>query len=953
MQRIVRDNSRPTLGDWRSELKVTDASPYVGPRPQTAFRDKGMLIGREKDLERITRAASTRSLVLLDGSSGVGKSSLLQNGLFPELMLSGLGVLLIRNWNETPDLSAQETIDQYLADAIARTHAELGLPFPEGNPLPAIKDGEGLFDALEDKYREASIVLILDQFEELLRQKGDIADRIVKWVIAAGYRYSTCVIISLRTDSHYLLDPLVRGVRPFSMDRVHLEEIKATADIRKVIQTYRSPDGDTVSLTGDAENDTGDGRAPIDEKAVTRLMQLWELHHPKLLDLQATLYALFFRARQRTGGLGSAPEDTVILVQDVDDLVLHAAASAASRKPFDLFTMGLQEAIRLKIQHAEDASREVRIDDYLLSGTREAVKRIAPDLSSGDFKVPVPRFQLVKDALDRELHVLGRALVEEHAAASGHSFQDAWDARDVILPEIVSNSIRTLLGPELLAETIWDGPGPERAQRRRDETAGPMMHRSATATLLEEVRRVLFAIEWLERTEIIRKDGAGILLLVHDRAGEALQAWVRAQGDNPAPKLRQLTGARGEHYVWRGKDQGIGNLDSTTPGYKVIANVSWRDCRISTLFKNVVFVNCDFSGSRFYECEFDSVTFVNCLLDDANFESCDIIGATIRDSEPAVPPKSAPGGGGVTRLGPSFTIEVSEEEIRHFQPYGHPVTAGASWLFSDTSGVPARPGPPPADHSGELLGHFNTTAAVGDASSAAERARTTVVPAPGGVAMIGGRLCFLTLYRCTAQGSSFALHHVSGGGLDIVEHNGGLIDIHDSAIRGISVTRDEDGSTEGALSHASVVDIVVNESLMVNTYFADKLAGSVEITKSVVLMLLNASDNEQFRITVTNSRYQFLVNTNVARGSEDSREENDTSRYFDLVPGSHSRFHVRNRKPLAVDLERMDYRARPDLWEERQRGRGVTSRSEAMDLLPDISHVPAGAPDAEEISACD
>jgi hypothetical protein len=939
----------PALEVWRAELEDADVCPYVGPRPQMAGRDEGMLIGRRRDLERTIRAVLHRSLVLLDGDSGVGKSSLLQNGLLTELKSAGFTVLINRNWIKKIDLNAEGAVDRYLASAIERTHAEPG----HESLADSLKigPGTGLCDALRKVYGEASIVLILDQFEELLRQDGSIAKQVVRWVIESGYRDTIRVIISLRTDSHYRLDPLLRGVKPFSMDRVRLEELERNNDIRKVIETFRPRDKPDP---------------PIEQLAVERLMQLWEDHKPKLLDLQATLFALYYRSPPRdvaTGGDGVASDDRLIRVQDVVDLERDAIAKAEKNEQLTPFTMGLREAIRLKIEHAEKACECAGVDDYLLFGTRDVVRRIAPVLSSGDFKIPIHQFDLVWSALDREVRVLERALIEEHTLVSGEDFEEAWGKKGDIVREKVNALITTLLEhglsaipPSDLARVarVGDIVGQGGAQRRRDETAGPMMHRSATATLGEEVRRVLFAIEWLERTEIIRKDADGIVLLVHDRAGEALRRWVRTQGDEPEPKLRQLTGARGEHYVWMGKHQVIGNFD--TAGYRVIANVSWRDCRITTRFRNVVFVNCDFSGSRFFECEFEGVTFVNCLLDDANFESCTIKGEPEKDRKPVVRPKATVGGGGVTRLGPSFTIGASKEEIGHFMPYSEFSASEGSWFFSDTSGVPAVPGGQP-DPSGELLAHFDASATTGSAPPAADSTGSSVrviKPTPGGVAMIGGRLCFLTLYRCKAddEKSPFALHHVSGGGFDIVEHNGGLIDIHDGAIRGISVTRDPIDSAEGASSQASI-DLTVTDSLIVNTYLADHLAGEATIKNSVVLMLLNASDSEQFSVQISDSRYQFVVNTNEPDGSEDSRDRGEASRYFDLIPGTHSRFHARNRRPLAFDLEKMDYRARPELWEARQRERRALARSAATGISSDISHLPAGALGTEEVSACD
>lgn len=922
MRDTMIGSGRPLLADWKRYLSEVDFCPYVGPRPQTPGRDRGMLIGRAADLERINKAVVKSSLVVLDGNSGVGKSSLLQNGLYARLRKSGFGVLVSRKWTkDARDLDSAGAVDRYLAGCIRRTHEESGIEIPDPGlmSLDQVEAGAALCAVLDAAYRSTAAVLILDQFEELLRQNGAIAEKVVRWVITMGFRHRTRVVISLRADSVYRLDPLLRGVKPFSMDRVRLEEIQDEASIRAVITSRRPPD-DAGESPGGADGQ-GTTRAPIAEEAVDGLMALWREHRPKLLDLQATLYALYFRAGASEIGPG-----------DVDRLAADAWAYNPGRAEPDPFALGLRESIRLKIEHAEAASRKAGIDDYLLSGTLEIVRRLAPLLSSGDFKIPIHQFELARRALTRELRVLERALVEERTPlhAEGHASVRraaavSGEAVDALFAELLDTHDVLAARPgdiPLLAKLLGKIGSAGRALARRT-TAGPMMQRTATATLLEEVRRVAFAIEWLESTEIIRKDPDGTLLLVHDRSGDAFTAWANAQDDEPAAALRQLTGARGEHYVWMEASQGVGNLDPESASFRVIANLNWRECRVSTRFRRVVFVNCDFSGSRFEQCTFEGVMFVNCLLDDANFEHCVVRGSNDQVRLERKLPAAEDGEGGKRRLAPSFTVEASKDEIGNFKPYLDEFESEPSQFFSDTSGVAAVPGTRPADHRGQLLAHFVTTAspagaAVGDPDK--------VVPSTGGVTMVGGRLCFLTLYGCGSEhDGSFAFHHVSGGGLDIVEQYGGSIEVHDGAIRGISITRDNYGSVDLRASRGSPeVALTVHDSLVANVYFADDLTGSAAFQDSFVLMLINGSDNARFRVHIQNCRYQFLVNTDVPDGKEDSRELQPPEGlpYFDLIDGTHSRFRAPNRKSLAGDLEAMDYRLRPELFEESQRNGG-------------------------------
>jgi hypothetical protein len=912
-------SGRPALADWRQALRQADDCPYVGLRSQTGKDAPWMLVGRSQDLERITRAVLDRPLVVLDGYSGVGKSSLLKNGLYHRLNEAGFAVLVSGRWPKLPDGfdGTSTSIEMYVAKAIQMTQGDPSMPsVPAGVNLNALIDNGGLCMALDQEYEETGSVLILDQFEELLREQSNVASRVVEWIISVGYRYNTRIVISLRTDSLHLLDPLLRGVRPFSMDRVRVEEIADRDSIDRVIRTTKRP-----SELGSV----------ITDPAVECLMKLWDSSRPKLLALQATLYALYFRAQSRRKE--SATAASTIDAADASTLAVEADARGV-----DPFTFGLRDSIRLKIEHAEAACRSHRLDEYLICGTREIIRRVAPLLSSGtsgsDFKIPVHEFDLAQRALTRELGVLERAVTDELQRVPHHTLgitadgavatlfaalREADDFLEAPLEDIAS--LRGFTTCVARPKEISESGG---SHRRVDVPAGPMMGSTAIATLVEELRRVAFAIEWLESTEIVRKDPEGTLLLVHDGSGAALRAWAKTQAMGPTEALRQLTGARGEHYVWPHAEIGGDNC-------KVIANLNWRDCRISARFHNVIFVNCDFSGSRFDSCTFEGTNFVNCLLDDANFEYCEIRGAA--ELPTVMRPREE--GRQASRVGPSFTVESSREEVGFFSPYPPylEVAEGQrAQFFSDTSGKAAVPGPPSSHHLGEVIAHFVTAEEGEHGSKAPIGLPVDVTPAAGGIAMVGGRVCLLTLYRCkSVNGGSVAFHHVSGDGLEIVEQDGGGIDIHGAAIRGLSISRDQDNvSGMGAVRRAGSIDLRVNESILVNVYFSDELAGTAKLEHSVVLMLINASENsnEAFQVHIRDCRYQFLVNTSEpAQSTEDSQDLHEEVRYFDPVEGSHSRFQARNRSALAGDLEVMDYRYRPDMWEELQRQRRALVRS--------------------------
>jgi hypothetical protein len=935
-----------SLHAWRKRLKTIDLGPYVGPKPQTET-DLGMLIGRERDLRGITRSVLDRRLVVLHGGSGSGKSSLLQNGLFERLREAGFAVFVSRQWGSIPRLQqmseedANKATSHYVAKGIRLTHLDGPAPvaLPPDFDFDELRDHDDVGQLLGDRFA-GSAVVILDQFEELLRQNDKLSTvRLVAWVSSLVRSHDVKVVLSLRSDSLHLLDPLLRGFKPFTLDRLQLMELQSEEAIAQIIRTTRS------DWAGQA----------VDDDAVERLLGLWREVKPPLLELQATLYALHFRDGIQLGAREpmtlSDPAlwaGRVRITLDRLDEFLRAADSSGR----DPFSFGLQESIRIKIDHAHIAAAQIGCDSYLLAGVREIARRVAPLLSSAGHKVPIEEDSFIRRALARELAVLGEGLAAETTAEPEAD-------RPRVVTAAIEGARREVKRSGIAISSHWSQDYATDHATLCDVAAGPMMGASASATLREEVRRVYFGIKWLTETDIVRQDRDGTLTLIHDGAGSALITWAGTQVEGPGYPLRQLTGSRGEHFVWRNDVIGRPGDD---PGFQVIANINWRDCRVTTKFRHAVFLNCDFSGTRFEACTFEGVSFVNCLLDDANFEHCSIIGRV--DTVPIRRGRVL--GTAATKLAPSFIANASEGDVADHCAYLQATGEPCAQFFSDTAGAPARPGPPPRHHAGETIGRFLMDGAgvrgptchdigevdaldgdrvVDDRRAGAPDAGPDhgsrpgkgplwepggepfeLAPPAGGLAMFGGRLCFLTIYRCGAgHEGSIAFHHVSGDGLDIVEHGSGSIHIHDGAIRGVSMSRDD--ASEQPVSDAmddDGVELLINDSLVTSLYFGDGLRGVASIAGSVVVMLLNTNDSASgsFRATLDDCRYQFLVNTaEPLRSSELSTLPRGDGRYFERIDGSESRFRLCDRRAFAIGMEAMDYRYRPEMWEARQRRR--------------------------------
>lgn len=907
-------HSRGTLGEWRAHLRnATQRCPYAGPRPQTPD-DAGLLLGRAEDLETLTRMVLDRRLVILDGRSGSGKSSLLQNGLLTSLRtVSKFTVLVAREWLPLPeqltkpndtmeDWEFNDLVEQYVARCMTQTHkseGSLGLPKVCRTRLEKLCSAPGLCRVFDQ-----DTVFVLDQFEELLRRPGLAPRKIVDWIKDTGYMDpGPRIVVSLRTDSYHLLEPLLRGVRPFSMDRHTVEEITKEDTILEIISTTRGHEG----------------QPPTKDAAKLLAEYYRERGQPSLLSLQATLYALYFKSSLREEAGLQRP----FMLRDVTDL--GDAAEKENPKNPDPFSLGLRNSIEERMANAEKACEAAGHDEYLISGTREIVRRIVPLLSSGDFKVPVNEVDVAVRVLEREWQILRHDIAREVDVA-------VWPQEELV-PSLFSASRGPASTPHdsLLTARFDELELPDDlklADRgRTDAAAGPMMSSAAIETLLEEVRRVAFAIEWLAETEIVKRDPQGTLLLVHDGSGSALTTWARDHQPGSREALYRLTGSRGENYDWLSEGEKIGTENDD---FEVIANVNWRDCRVSANFRRVVFVNCDFSGTRFHRCNLNGVTFINCLLDDANFEYCEIDGGT--GLIPIAVPR--PGGtSGQVRLAPSFMVDASNAAPA-FEAYGQDRAQGtAQRFFSDTSGLSAEIADYPTGFRGRLLAHFALSSQELPPTFEDEREKVWLVgertgqvaearPATGGVAMFGGRVCFLTLYGCKALNAGcFAFHHVSGDGLYIVEPHGMNIDIHDSAIRGISVSRDSDGAKdeEDGLGQG-YVRLTICDTYVQNGYFSARLGGSAYFDYCNVLMLLNANQTG-FEATLHDSGFQCVVNTaHSPECPENSRRAaEDPERFYNLVAKTESSFTTRLTDTLASDLSRMDYRFRPDVWEQKKR----------------------------------
>jgi hypothetical protein len=817
-----------TLDQWRKNFLDKDTCPWRGPKPMEP-QDYNLLIGREQDSDRFVHDVLRHQLVILHGESGVGKSSLLNVGLLHDLKESDFRPIVCGNW--TREAGSPDEPGEFVAGKVAAQLRPLGID--DGLP-------QSMMEQLNADYGELA-VLVLDQFEELIRHQQQFFKRTLEWVVGVNSRYNFHVVISLRSEYIHRLKSLNTQIRPFSMSTFELEPLTEPAHIRDIMASG-NPDnqGSAVSLhAGAATGTTGseiDGTAglAISLEAIELLLGEWNRVQQAesrstevgLLHLQGALYALHARAKPGT-----------IRADHVQKMI----AAAALRRQ-DIFTLGLSESVSRKLDLCEEACRNgdeaTSLDEFLVVGTRAAVRRSVAHLSSGGFKLDREAWDLAELALERELRILDEVPPE----AAERAFRTIYTLASTAGTTAGAVDMLSVPRDVVVAAAGLQPPGSMTEAGALDElgipvspwevdpeglSAGPLFGFAPHEVVVEELRRFAFALEWLTASSLIRPTSPAVdrtmLSLIHDGFGEALENWADSEDTGPAEALVLLTGAQGEVFEWvrNDPDDHWPQFDGTESA-RMIVNLRWRNCRVTARFRHVVFANCDLRGTRFENCRFEGAVFVNCLLDGAMFGDCDIVG-------PVNEPATAYDKEGM----PSFALTGVAQATRAALSHYRDEDFSGRTLYSVTSGIAVtiRPGP-----RAKLLEWS---------------------PQRGGLTMYGGRLSSLMVRSGRFRdGGALSLRHIAGSSLDITEQGAAKIQIVGSSIRGLSISR-RVGQPE---EEQGDIDLTVQGSVLANTWFDEGLTGTAHFDDSVVWQLLNVSDRRCYRVTLENCTRYGAVN---------------------------------------------------------------------------------------------
>lgn len=206
---------------------LTTEYPWPGLSAYTET-DSAWFFGRDQETEELLWCVCNERLTVLFGQSGLGKTSLLQAGLFPRLREKNYIPIYIRL-----DFTDQTTpLTEQVASAIAHTikTESIDAPYPE--------PGNGFFSYLQtptlewwsQKLRLLSPVLVFDQFEEIFtlgrydearnKQSTAFLHELADLIESRGGKFK--IVLSFREDYLSEFEELKRRIHSLFLNRVRI-----------------------------------------------------------------------------------------------------------------------------------------------------------------------------------------------------------------------------------------------------------------------------------------------------------------------------------------------------------------------------------------------------------------------------------------------------------------------------------------------------------------------------------------------------------------------------------------------------------------------------------------------------------------------------------------------------------------------------------------------------------
>lgn len=169
------------------------------------LEDKHLFFGRDNEMSQLSSLIEYNQVVTLYGKSGVGKSSLLNAGICPQLIQYGFQPYTIRLKSEKDFDNVNVPFAEIILSRFAKSES---IDYSSSKIFCDFFDS---YQSYNDCGEKITPVIILDQFEDALISNGpkveQLLKQIVEWTNNDKAVSSDChFVISLREDDLYLLE---------------------------------------------------------------------------------------------------------------------------------------------------------------------------------------------------------------------------------------------------------------------------------------------------------------------------------------------------------------------------------------------------------------------------------------------------------------------------------------------------------------------------------------------------------------------------------------------------------------------------------------------------------------------------------------------------------------------------------------------------------------------------
>jgi hypothetical protein len=598
--------------EWRS--------PWPGPRPFEEG-DDGLLYGRDDDIWDIIDAVDSQMPIIeISAETGMGKTSLIQAGLLPTLRSErDVKLVVSRTWSGKVAKGEELFCRSIWRDAKLD---DLRAQWADGAEIGR----DAVRTTLRHLQAEGDVVLVFDQFEELLRRDRQLGEEMLRVIGDVASEFDVTQIISLRSEFKHLLKSLER--RLGGEKSIRHKEVKEPVDLDALIRQPPAALSPPLLVTDGAANvlkrwwkrardmqyggRSGEGQE--DRLGIERLGG----SEVGLLHLQGLLWSVFNYYVTVAGHPESGITEDLLREYKawMEDQRGHLGVTTARSEAMLIADCLFNYVASAFVGDSEGTSQETQ---------REAVHAaslVAPHMSSGGYKLSRQDGELAWLALKEGMETLG-VDQDQLRWALGEMIDRSTSDDGGLDHEALKRSIKSVARKLVVDDAS-------------DRTTGRLRGESCAVGATTLIASFLRAVDHLKDQKVIREPpvvGSGRFYeLVHDGFGPAVVAWGEFERTKVRHAAEALTASRGvdiRHTV-------ISSAE-TSLGRDAISGAGWWTCLIApprgmerTLIEGVRFEACNLRGTLFQNCDLVRVVFDDeCDLPGVMFDNCTFDDVTI------------------------------------------------------------------------------------------------------------------------------------------------------------------------------------------------------------------------------------------------------------------------------------------------------------------------------------